>query len=884
MSVSKPIGMARSVWLIALLAMRRQANVWQTARFRRKKEDAPAKVYPGESTRTATPTKSRGRSFFSIFILLMLAVNGFNVGSRGLVGLSAEARNVQAVTDKILVRSRTMDGLVAAEEAIRQAKAESIGGIRGTTVSKWNRYVDELLLAEVRSERLSEEDETSRLQQMHEVFEQKGAEGFARRDTDAFWVSGETWPKEAQPSKIYFRATGLIVLLWMAFIVFGSLGTNNKNLGEVEWNFEWMYTFPVSARALFVSKLCVYSFLNPLIWVFFYPFLVLVYVSAGYGWGGLLAGLGAMLYLALLAGAICTFLEVALRKLLTLSQLKNIQAAFTVVGTVSLLLIYAACLSKPLDDFLVARASAMPNFMEWNPLMLPLAIGLPSASAGDARAGVAAMILLSFAICGAALVGSEWMTRDGLVKAGGPYQGTRKMSGGRKREGWLSGVAAQEMLLLRRDRNLFVQVLVSPLLVPLFYLLIYSGMVNAVSGNFRHAAVMAFGVGAYSFLSSALPVLSREDKTIWQLYTFPQSLESVLLKKTAIWAMVGLLYGAATLLLITRFSRHLHAGSWAEVFLALYGIALYAFIAGGIGILATNILETERRARFRTDMTYLYMILAAAYANTIYSPTVWAKLAQLVLSTLLAFALWQKVKDAAPYILDPVALPPRRLSLADGLIAALAFFVMQGLLYLFIHAIDQSSPVEEITLAYIFAGLIVAGMALYIFWRQDLPDLWKAVGVSRSEPHSAPHPAWVEMMRALALGVTAGIGALLYLKALNLFPQWHAWKTDAELSSFLGRGDRPVWMCVLAIVAAPIFEEFLFRGLIFRGLMRTGGATLAVLGSAALFALVHPPISVIPVFGLGLATAISFRKSGFLLAPILTHAVYNTIVIFLNKY
>jgi membrane protease YdiL (CAAX protease family) len=58
---------------------------------------------------------------------------------------------------------------------------------------------------------------------------------------------------------------------------------------------------------------------------------------------------------------------------------------------------------------------------------------------------------------------------------------------------------------------------------------------------------------------------------------------------------------------------------------------------------------------------------------------------------------------------------------------------------------------------------------------------------------------------------------------------------------------------------------------------------LAILGSAAVFALVHPPISVIPVFGLGIAAAISFQKSGFLLAPIFTHAVYNTVVIFLNK-
>src|SRR6202008_2578959 len=170
----------------------------------------------------------------------------------------------------------------------------------------------------------------------------------------------------------------------------------------------------------------------------------------------------------------------------------------------------------------------------------------------------------------------------------GPYQGTRRIQPGRSQKTRIGGIAAHELLLLARDRNLLVQVLVVPLLVPAFYLLIYSGMVSAVSGNFRHAAVMAFGVGAYSFLSSAMPLLNREDKTLWQLLTFPQSLATILVKKAMVWAAFGLLYGGATLLLITRFSHHLHASSWGEVFLALYGIALYAFIASGIGILATN--------------------------------------------------------------------------------------------------------------------------------------------------------------------------------------------------------------------------------------------------------------------------------------------------------
>jgi ABC-2 type transport system permease protein len=64
---------------------------------------------------------------------------------------------------------------------------------------------------------------------------------------------------------------------------------------------------------------------------------------------------------------------------------------------------------------------------------------------------------------------------------------------------------------------------------------------------------------------------------------------------------------------------------------------------------------------------------------------------------------------------------------------------------------------------------------------------------------------------------------------------------------------------------------------------RVTGPALAILGSAVLFALLHPPVAVIPVFGLGIAAAISFERSQILWAPIITHTVYNTCVLILSR-
>jgi hypothetical protein len=207
---------------------------------------------------------------------------------------------------------------------------------------------------------------------MREVFAREGAAGFAHANTDVFGVSRSTWPVAADARFAFAGALSLTLLLWIPLIVFGSLGTNNKDLGQVEWSFEWLYTFPISSRALFASKMLVYSFLYPVVWVFLLPFLVLVYVSAGTGWAALPMGVAGTIYIALLAGSLITILEVAMRKYFSLSHLKSFQALFTVLGFGSLLIFYACSNSTAIDNLLIRQARSLPVWFVWNPFSLPL--------------------------------------------------------------------------------------------------------------------------------------------------------------------------------------------------------------------------------------------------------------------------------------------------------------------------------------------------------------------------------------------------------------------------------------------------------------------------------------------------------------------------------
>jgi len=80
---------------------------------------------------------------------------------------------------------------------------------------------------------------------------------------------------------------------------------------------------------------------------------------------------------------------------------------------------------------------------------------------------------------------------------------------------------------------------------------------------------------------------------------------------------------------------------------------------------------------------------------------------------------------------------------------------------------------------------------------------------------------------------------------------------------------------LLGAVATPIGEEFLFRGVVANALNKYG-PWAGVLGSAAIFALVHGINPVImSAFVVGIITALLFRKTGSVWPGVFVHAFHN---------
>ncbi len=78
------------------------------------------------------------------------------------------------------------------------------------------------------------------------------------------------------------------------------------------------------------------------------------------------------------------------------------------------------------------------------------------------------------------------------------------------------------------------------------------------------------------------------------------------------------------------------------------------------------------------------------------------------------------------------------------------------------------------------------------------------------------------------------------------------------------------------VLLAPIAEEMLFRGILYPTLKRSGHRQLALWASAVLFASIHLNLmAFVPLTFLALVLTWLYEKTGSLLAPIVTHGLFN---------
>jgi membrane protease YdiL (CAAX protease family) len=113
---------------------------------------------------------------------------------------------------------------------------------------------------------------------------------------------------------------------------------------------------------------------------------------------------------------------------------------------------------------------------------------------------------------------------------------------------------------------------------------------------------------------------------------------------------------------------------------------------------------------------------------------------------------------------------------------------------------------------------------------------------------------------------------------LELFPsEWYDWVGE--------RIKHGGWAMATAVIAAPICEEVLFRGLIQTALVRKRGPWAGILIASALFGIIHLiPQQVVAGFLLGMIIGLVYYKTRSLAAAIGLHLINNALATFLSLF
>jgi len=140
--------------------------------------------------------------------------------------------------------------------------------------------------------------------------------------------------------------------------------------------------------------------------------------------------------------------------------------------------------------------------------------------------------------------------------------------------------------------------------------------------------------------------------------------------------------------------------------------------------------------------------------------------------------------------------------------------------------------------------------------------------------------------RSLTIGTVGFICVYLLL-----IPSMYAWKSildalnfeyEYQLSVLLvqtgGTALEMGLMAFLIVLVAPVCEEIVYRGFLFRYLNKRVSMGLAISLSSVVFALMHMNLySFLPLFILGVALCLVYKLSGNIVSSITVHALFNLV-------
>ena len=490
----------------------------------------------------------------------------------------------------------------------------------------------------------------------------------------------------SRPLKAVLSAVSIELFLLFLCGFFVSIAA--KEIDRRQWDLEWLCTLPVPLPTLINGRILERTFSNLTGFLLFWPITTVVASKIGFDWwSGLFALFPTFVFCFIIA--ICgTLADIGLRRVLGMSQLRNLQALASLLSIFPILLALSPLASG--NTLIINWAVQLPSWVWWTPFSL-MAELMGTASLSNALRSVGLILLQTLAIYGAVFFILTASLKKGLVTGSRretliPVSKYRRKS--KNARSLLRAIQIKELQLLVRDKNFMTKTVFLPILFIGLSLWLNTGSSEfyGLLGDFSLIAAMAFLISACSLaFSTSQQLVLGEGKSLWMLYTFPQSLEKLLKQKFSLWIGFSLLYCVALLFIGFYNGASLSWNNGLLILVCLVGVIISGVVAACTSILGSDPIGDDTKRPMRIDYAYLYMVFIGSYCYAVVSFDIFPKMVTVVLSVFFALALVQKAKEYMPYLLDPSASPTSKASVADGLIAALSFLCPESCFDIFDH-------------------------------------------------------------------------------------------------------------------------------------------------------------------------------------------------------
>ncbi len=666
----------------------------------------------------------------------------------------------------------------------------------------------------------------------------------------------------------------LALLLWLLVLVMQGEGAELDVQRRRFPVWEWLLGHPIRTWPMFLAEMLAPIAANPLYWSA--PLFPAILYGAVYGPGrGLVAAVAVGVPLAVALACLSKALEIGV---LLRAGARSRGALTGLIGWLAYMaytLLFIGWLTAEKAATLLAPGLQSLASLPWP--WLGLLLGQGHDGSFDFAAGVLNCTVLSAALAAGSIALSVWSARRGLAAPAAPPLVASRAFRGRSRFG-RDPLYRKELLWFTRDRGALVQAILVPVSVAGLQLFNMRGLLSRVDGSWTYLGGGAVLFGTYFLAVLGPRSLASEGSALWIAFTWPRGLESLLKAKAWLWTVLSSFIVAIVLV----YAAWQYPDAIWQIALVGAGWVLFARSmaekAVTLATITTSSGEVERAPTGRRWAVQLGMLTFATGVLTLQ----WTvALAGIVYSMMTAAAMWQNFRARLPYLNDPwSAVLPTPPTLMNAMIAISILVEGGAVVSGFAQAV--AGPGGMAAAQAVGYGVSAAAVATGT-WRflanrgVDPAGLWRWPSAGRLAAPGA-WPLLASVLAAVMAGAALGVAAHGYLGLLHQFGPAARELDQAEARMTSVPHLRAAYF-VMAVFIAPLAEEFLFRGLLFRSLDREWGGWRAVVGNAAFFAVYHPALAWLPVAALGALNAIFFKRTGRLTSAVLLHATYNAVVL-----